>query len=265
MARDLDWREYVNALVYCFGCGRFGKPSPKGIPDGWKVLYNPHSEGKPGLHVCGAGCAAKVSAALREGPVLEPLEMSVAPPMPQEMRQAALEGSVAHRVKERVSSVLDDPEAVEAVTGAVTEALLEKPYEVKVPLRALPGFDDRSRREVDALADWHRAMHGDDDFGTEEENEPPHGEEARQWFEERGLEMAEEDPDVPWGSDEKPKRPHLRLVPMGDPEAEQRLADDMAMVEEMHRPQGLPAEMLDDGRVKGHTVCPSGDEHDGED
>jgi len=91
MERKLDWKEFVNALVYCFGCGRFGKPTPKGIPDGWKVLYNPHPEGKPALHVCSTKCATKVSMALRDGPVLEPLEMGAPPLMPAKMREEALE------------------------------------------------------------------------------------------------------------------------------------------------------------------------------
>lgn len=126
--RELDWKEFINRLVYCFGCGRFGKPSPKGIPSGWKVLYNPHAEGKPGLHVCGDGCKAKVLAALREGPVLEPLEMGPPPPMPVEMKESALEGAISSRVRERVETVLDDQKTVEAVTSAVTDALIEKNY-----------------------------------------------------------------------------------------------------------------------------------------
>jgi len=129
--RELDWKDYINALVYCYGCGRFGKPSSKGIPTGWKVLYNPHSEGKPGLHVCSDGCQAKVLAALKEGPVLEPLEMGAPPPMPQEMREAAIDGSIRHRVRERVATVLEDDETIEAVTEAVSSALIEKNNEVK--------------------------------------------------------------------------------------------------------------------------------------
>jgi len=232
--RNLDWREFVNALVYCFGCGRFGKPSSKGIPTGWKVLYNPHPEGRPGLHVCSQGCVAKVSAALREGPVLEPLEMGAPPPMPQEVREQALSGAVKHKVTERVTQALkpfvgrelgDDEEIVEVVSDAITETLVEQPS-----MRSL--FDAAALREVNRVADWQRAVHGYDDFGSEEENENEP---------EPDLTDAEEDPDVPWNEEEPmrihagvevPEVPHLHLVPIGDPDANKRLADDTTVKSE---------------------------------
>lgn len=94
-----DWRDHLNALAYCHGCGRFGFPSREGtrrVPKGWKMLYQPHGDAPPMLLVCGDACSARVREAMALGPVHEPLETSKVPPMPADVREAMMAEFRAH-------------------------------------------------------------------------------------------------------------------------------------------------------------------------
>jgi hypothetical protein len=92
--RQIDWRSFLNKLVYCYGCGRFGLPRQGQRPRGWSLLYQPHQEGPPGLHVCSEGCANDVRAAIVKGPVTAPLRMASGVTMPSELRQMMLDEAV---------------------------------------------------------------------------------------------------------------------------------------------------------------------------
>ncbi len=97
--RELDWEGFLNKLVFCYGCGKFGVPrNNKPAPKGWKLLYQPHPDAPPGLHVCGEFCAARVRKAMAEGPVLEPLETGRAPMMDAEMRDHMLGAAMQHAI-----------------------------------------------------------------------------------------------------------------------------------------------------------------------
>lgn len=101
MERQLDWRAFVNRLIYCFGCGKFGLPRKGGaLPRGWSMLYQPHGEGPVGLHVCSEGCKAKVREAMTKGPVIEPLEMATNITMTVEMREQMMAEAMAHALQE---------------------------------------------------------------------------------------------------------------------------------------------------------------------
>jgi transcriptional regulator with XRE-family HTH domain len=84
--REIDWAMWLNKLVFCYGCGRFAMPVKGKPPRGWKMLYQPHPEGRPGLNVCSAKCGERVCEAMTKGPVTEPLEMRP-PPLPVELQQ----------------------------------------------------------------------------------------------------------------------------------------------------------------------------------
>jgi hypothetical protein len=102
MARDIDWKAYLNRLVYCFGCGKFGLPrrgKPK--PMGWKLLYQPHADARPGLHVCSESCANDVRDAMAKGPVNEPLKMGLPPMMDVELRHQMMQ-EVKTEAEERI-------------------------------------------------------------------------------------------------------------------------------------------------------------------
>jgi hypothetical protein len=92
-----------------------GKP-----PKGWKLLYQPHPEGRPGLYVCSAACEEKVREAMAKGPIIDPLEMRP-PPMPHELQE---------QVRELVKGVAEDEraraqeEALKRVQEAVDTALI---------------------------------------------------------------------------------------------------------------------------------------------
>lgn len=87
-----DWRSYLNTLVHCDGCGRFGLPTKNRTgprsPNGWKMIYQPHASAPPMLLACGDACAARVREAIAKGPVLEPLEFAHDVVMPAEVREA---------------------------------------------------------------------------------------------------------------------------------------------------------------------------------
>ena len=100
MARDLDWRSFLNRLVYCYGCGRFGVPASGKMPEGWSTLYQPHDEGPPALPVCGDACKSDVQEAIKKRPVLEPLRMAKDVMMPAEMRKTMMAEAMAHAMKE---------------------------------------------------------------------------------------------------------------------------------------------------------------------
>lgn len=96
--RNIDMVKWLNSLIFCYGCGRFGLPSKGKLPHGWKLLYQPHPDGQPGLSVCSAGCDKKVREAMKEGPITEPLEMRP-PPMPHEF-QSTISDAAKEMLKE---------------------------------------------------------------------------------------------------------------------------------------------------------------------
>lgn len=97
--REIDWEAFLNKLTFCYGCGRFGKPQKnKPHPRGWTMLYQPHPEGPPGLHVCSDICAQKVRNAMKEGVVEEPLEMGRMPMMDAEMREHMIGSAMQHAI-----------------------------------------------------------------------------------------------------------------------------------------------------------------------
>ena len=102
--RRIDWRAFLNKLVYCYGCGRFGMPR-KGArkaepPRGWTVLYQPHADAPAGLLVCSDGCREKVQKAMAEGPVCEPLKMATNVTMSTEMREQMMADMIQFAIKE---------------------------------------------------------------------------------------------------------------------------------------------------------------------
>jgi hypothetical protein len=102
--RRIDWRAFLNKLVYCYGCGRFGMPR-KGLrkaepPRGWKVLYQPHPEAPAGLLVCSEKCEDKVRIAMAEGPVEEPLEIATNVTMTNEMREQMAMEAIEYAIRE---------------------------------------------------------------------------------------------------------------------------------------------------------------------
>lgn len=109
--REILWSDWLNKLVFCYGCGKFGLPrGAPPVPRGWKVLYQPHPDGPPGLHVCSDGCADRVRKAMARGPVLEPLEIaSDFGMMPADVRESwerHVRESSAEMVGERMGSAM---------------------------------------------------------------------------------------------------------------------------------------------------------------
>ena len=99
--RQIDWRGFLNRLIYCYGCGRFGLPRRGGKkPDGWSVLYQPHPEGPPGLHVCSAKCKVEVQDALAQGPVVGPLRTASNVTMGTDMREQMMREAMQHAIDE---------------------------------------------------------------------------------------------------------------------------------------------------------------------
>ena len=54
---------------------------------GWKMLYQPHADGPPGLPACSLKCVGLVQEAMKNGPVIEPLKMGGLPIMDAGLRQ----------------------------------------------------------------------------------------------------------------------------------------------------------------------------------
>lgn len=121
MSRDVDWALWLNKLVFCHGCGRFGMPQ-QGMkpPRGWKLLYQPHPEGRPGLYVCSTECEEKIKEAMKEGPITDPLEMRP-PPMPHELQEQVSQLVRGVAEEERAQQQM---EALKRLQGAVDTALL---------------------------------------------------------------------------------------------------------------------------------------------
>lgn len=88
-----DWRDYLNTLVHCDGCGRFGVPDrsrrtgPR-TPRGWKLIYQPHQGAPTTLLACGPACAERLREAMENGPVTEPLTFAPDVIMPSDVREA---------------------------------------------------------------------------------------------------------------------------------------------------------------------------------
>lgn len=119
--RTLDWRAFVNRLIYCFGCGKFGLPRKGGVlPREWSLLYQPHREGPAGLHVCSEKCKAEVREAMTRGPVTEPLAVATNITMTAEMREQMMAEAMAHALKEE--GLLD-----QFFSEAISEVLTEGP------------------------------------------------------------------------------------------------------------------------------------------
>jgi len=97
--RKIEWQEWVNGLVFCYGCGKLARGGPKGTgPKGWGVLYQPHAETEPGLHVCSPACSQAVMDAMKKGPIYEPLKMADAfPLMPADVKSSMLEDAEKYR------------------------------------------------------------------------------------------------------------------------------------------------------------------------
>jgi predicted RNA-binding Zn-ribbon protein involved in translation (DUF1610 family) len=92
MPREIDWRAWLNRLKYCYGCGKFGIPRQgTGKPMGWRVLYQPHPDAPPGLHVCSESCADDVRDAMQKGPVTEPLKIGPPPMMDADLRRQMMD------------------------------------------------------------------------------------------------------------------------------------------------------------------------------
>lgn len=88
--REVDWRRFIDSLVFCFGCGRFGRPRKGRPPFNWKLLYQPHGGGPAGLLVCSSKCDAEVREVMVDRVITEPLRVSKAPMMDAELRAAML-------------------------------------------------------------------------------------------------------------------------------------------------------------------------------
>ena len=95
----MDWRKWLNRLVFCYGCGRFGMPRKGRPPFRWKVLYQPHPDAPPGLHACSDRCADKIRDAMKKGPLIEPLEMGQPPMMDAEIR---------HQMMQDITGAMED-------------------------------------------------------------------------------------------------------------------------------------------------------------
>ena len=98
--RQIDWRAFLNKLIYCHGCGRFGMPRQGKRPRGWSVLYQPHPQGPPGLNVCSDKCKAEVQEALVKGPVTGPLRMGSNVTMSTEMRETMMTEAMQFAIDE---------------------------------------------------------------------------------------------------------------------------------------------------------------------
>jgi hypothetical protein len=98
--RQIDWRGFLNKLIYCYGCGQFRMPRKGVRPKGWTMLYQPHAEGPPGLTVCSEGCADDVREAMERGPVEMPLRAATNITMSTEMRETMLEEAVQFGIDE---------------------------------------------------------------------------------------------------------------------------------------------------------------------
>lgn len=98
--RRIDWRAFLNKLIYCYGCGRFGMPRKGKLPRNWGTLYQPHPEGPPGLSVCSEKCKTDVQAALVKGPVTGPLRMASNVTMDSEMREQMMREATQFAIDE---------------------------------------------------------------------------------------------------------------------------------------------------------------------
>lgn len=154
--RKIDWVNYLNSLNFCYGCGRFGLPMKRGMPRGWKVLYQPHADAPPGLHVCGSACAEKVRQAMTKGPVLEPLKMGVPPLMPGEMKRMMFRQIVEQTMEDALLSYTDQEitENREEVLQVMVDALMGIPKVREVAVRMVddkPVLDITEQQNLDFI------------------------------------------------------------------------------------------------------------------
>lgn len=126
--RQLDWRAFINKLVYCYGCGRFGLPERgKTRPRNWTLLYQPHPEGPPGLHACSNACADDVREAMSHGPVVKPLKMATNITMSSEMREQMMAEAVEFASLEqgRLNELFEEATEVEVLPRNMHEPAIE--------------------------------------------------------------------------------------------------------------------------------------------
>lgn len=123
MSRDIDWRAFLNRLVFCWSCGKFGMPRKKqALPTGWKLIYQPHPEGRPGLHVCSDDCHEALRLAMIQGPVTEPLML----PDP--------------------ASIMFPAEVKQAMDNEVQEGLVEEKFDQE-------NWDEAKKKECEHVSD----------------------------------------------------------------------------------------------------------------
>lgn len=119
--RRLDWRAFLNRLVFCYSCGKFGLPrSGSSLPRGWSMLYQPHGAGPVGLQTCSDRCKSVVREAMKKGPVTEPLAMATNVTMTTEMREQMMAEAMAFVFRQE--GVLD-----EAFVDAMARPVQEEP------------------------------------------------------------------------------------------------------------------------------------------
>jgi len=130
MNREIDWDVWLNRLIFCHGCGRFGMPKERKPPTGWKLIYQPHPDGRSGLYACSSSCEGKLKDAMKEGPIVDPLEMRP-PPMPHELQEQVTQlvrGAVnEERAREQERALAVIQETVEGALRAALEANEGKP------------------------------------------------------------------------------------------------------------------------------------------
>jgi transcriptional regulator with XRE-family HTH domain len=168
VTRALDWTGYLNKLIYCYGCGRFGIPGKRGLPRGWRTLYQPHPDAPPGLHTCGDACNDKVRAAMAEGPVLEPLEIGKAPMMPAEIRDEMEKDAMDEMEKERKEAMAKEREtAMAKLRAAISVPKPEDPADATLGdvLKTARLMKDMTLEDVEMSTEISAAFLGDVELG----------------------------------------------------------------------------------------------------
>lgn len=235
--RELDWRRFVNKMSYCFSCGRFGMPSKRGIPRGWKVLYQHHADAPPGLHVCSEKCANKVREAMKDGPVTVPIEQGKPPPMGATMMAAMMCEAVGDRISGIIGAIGLEPAQEKQVTEALTDELVPMmmPQSPDAPVSCVPVLISDVTSTLDEGVLCETAEQAVEVFGDHAGAQVPEDEEAMKRLVKRGPVKGQEGAMV------------IDFIPLSEKDRtfDKHLADDMAVIEEMHRSQGIPKWMLD--------------------
>ena len=130
--RSINWNEWLNKLIFCHGCGRFSMPRNGKPPKGWKLLYQPHPEGRPGLYACSPDCGEKLREKMKEGPIVEPLEMKPLL-MPHEFQE---------QVRELIKDAMEEEKLRELMEGEKLQRSIEEERE---KLREVREKEDREK------------------------------------------------------------------------------------------------------------------------